>query len=1081
MLRKASLSVLMICILQVLNAQTTNVIQGTVKDNKGLPVTGATIGVKGTTIGALSDAEGKFTIAAPADATTLKITYIGYKTREIDIAKGDFNVTMDEDIQGLDEVVVTAQAVRREQRSLGYSTTTVKSEELNEVSPNSALDALQGKVAGAQITNASGAPGGSTRVVLRGGSSLTGNNNALIVVDGVPIDNSNFGFGDALKNNDILNNQYDAGNRGNDINPQDIESVTVLKGAAAVALYGQRGANGAILYTTKSGKDVVRSGKKFKVSLSTNVTVETPLKLPKMQNEFGQGTEDNNGTPFFDAAQNWSWGPKLDGSLQPWGTPVNGQIRVKPYSAVPNNVGSFFNVGATYNNTVAISGGDKGTSFYTSFNNVKYDGIVPTTGYQRNSLRLNVTHDFSDALSVTGNFNYTKTNSQLPVGSQGNQGVYNTLLNTPVDIPIRDGRDLSSPFNQPGNYYDHYYTNPYWVLANEKTTDNVDRFMNNVSVNYKPIKWLSFTGRFGADIYTDTREQKFLKYDFISSGYLSSNYQGPPDEFPVTYRGKYSQDLYRVNNINGDLMATFNKEFKHDLALTAMVGFNAYSNTIRNTYVETSGLVIPDQYSINNSLDRPTVLDQTFTNRILGVYADVDLSYKNFFFIDLTARNDWSSTLPVDHRSYFYPGVSTSLVFTDIPKKKINPMILSYGKVRASIAQIGKDASAYQLKNYFVGGDVSDLFLNTNIKTPYYSPAASNIPGYALSTTMANPNLKPEISTTWEAGLDLSFLKDRLSVEFTYYWKRSINEIMIIPVAPSSGYTDQVVNAGILSNQGVELAFRGVPVSTKSGFKWEIFGTFTKNYSKVIKVADNTTQITLPNTASNITEVAQVGQPYGSFYGTAAKTDGNGHVVVDSASGLPIPTAQAQILGNYQPDWLGSIGTSFSYKGFKFTILLDGRMGGQVYSNTAELQMFLGNDPKTTYNDRNPFVVPNSVYMNSEGQYVTNTTKVAPYNYWGATLSSLQFPQYSLVSASFMKIREISVSYSIPAKALKKTRYITGLTVKVFGNNLAMWVPKSNTYIDPEVNSSGAGNTQGYEFLNLPSLRSAGAGVNLDF
>ena len=1071
----AALAFLLVFAFGWLNAQTTNVIQGTVKDKKGEPVIGASVGVRGTTIGTVTDADGKFAISAPATSTTLEIKYIGYKPELIEIAKGNFNVTMQEDVMGLEEVVVTAQSIKREKRSLGYSTTTVSSEDLNSGSPTSAIEGLQGKVAGAVISNASGNPGGSTRIVLRGGSSLTGDNNALIVVDGIPIDNSNFGFGD------ILNNQYDAGNRGNDINPEDIESVTVLKGAAAVALYGQRGANGAVLYTTKSGKDVVKSGKKFKVEVSTQISAETPLKLPTQQNTFGQGTEDANGNPYFDAAQNWSWGPKFDGSLQPWGTPVNGMIRVKPYSAIPNNINSFFNVGATYNTNVAISGGDKGTTFYTSFNNTKYDGIVPLTGYQRNSIRLNVSHDFSDKLTVTGNFNYTNTNSDLPVNAQGNQGVYNTLLNTPRDIPVLETKDLNNPFNQPGNYYDHYYANPYYVLANEKTTDNVDRFLNNLNVDYKPTSYLTFSGRFGADIYTDTREQKFLKYNFTSVGFLGSNYGGTPDLLALTYPGKFDQDVYRVNNINADIMARFNKEFKHDITFSALIGCNIYSNSVKNSYMETASLVIPDLYNIQNSQDRPTVSNTVSLNRILGAYGEATLSYKNYLFFDFTARNDWSSTLPVASRSYFYPGVSGSLVFTDIAKKKINPMILSFGKIRASIAQVGKDAGAYQLSNYFVHGGVSDGYTNTDLKSPYYSPVSSSIPGFSLSTTLFNPDLKPEISTTWETGVDLSFLKDRLTVNFTYYSKRTVNEILVIPVAPSTGYTSEVVNAGIFTNKGVELQFSGIPVSTKSGLKWEIFGTFSKNYSMVVKVSDNSTQIVLPGGSTNISVVAQAGQPYGSFYGTAAQTDGQGHVVVDATSGLPVPSAKAEILGNNQPKWIGSIGTQLSYKGFSFKVLFDARVGGEIWSGTAQLQQFLGNDPLTTYNDRQPFVVPNSVYLNGSGQYVPSTTKVTAYNYWGATIASLQFPQYQLVSATFCKLREVSVSYAFPAKLLKNTKYITGLTVKAFGSNLALWVPKANTYVDPEVNASGAGNTQGFEFLNLPSVKNMGGGVTIDF
>jgi len=1070
----AALAFLLVFAFGWLNAQTTNVIQGTVKDAKGDAVIGASVGVRGTTIGTVTDADGKFSISAPATSTTLEIKYIGYKEELVEIAKGNFNVVLREDIMGLDEVVVTAQAVKREKRSLGYSTTTVNSEDLNSAAPSSALDALSGKVAGAQVTNSSGAPGGSTRVVLRGGSSLTGDNNALIVVDGVPIDNSNFGFAD------ILNNGYDAGNRGNDINPEDIESVTVLKGAAAVALYGQRGANGAILYTTKTGKGTVKSGRKFKVSFSENITAETPLKLPTEQNQFGQGSQDNFGNNYYDTRQNWSWGPAFNGQPMFWGTPIPGPngtqlIRVKPYSDIPNNISSFFNVGGTYNTNLAISGGDDNSSYYVSYNNVKYNGIVPTTGYQRNSLRLNASHEFGDNITVSGSFNYTNTNSVLPVSSQQVQGIYNLLLNTPRDIPIKELQDLNNPFNSPAQFYDPFYPNPYWALQEEKTTDNVDRFVTNINAEYRPTKWLTINERFGADIYTDTREQDWNKFSFFPIYYYQGTTTLSPT--PTSFIGKYDQDRYTVDNFNSDLMATFHKDFKHDVTFSALIANNIYSNTLKNTYGETNGLIIPGDYNFNNSAARPTLTNELSVNRLIAAYADVNIGYKNFLFFELSGRNDWSSTLPLNNRSYFYPAASASLVFTEIGKKKINPMILSYGKIRGGFAQIGKSAPPYSLTNFFVPGGISDLYVNTNINTPYYSPANSNIPGYALGSTLNNPNLKPEISTTGEVGLELGFLKDRLTVDATYYYKLTKDEILTVPIAPSTGYTNEVINAGVLRNEGVELAVRAVPVSLKNSFKWEIYGTFTKNYSKVITVSGNSDQIALGGTSA-VQVVVQKGEPLGSFYGAGLLTNAAGQTVVDSGVGLPKQSTKPEVLGTYQPNWLGSIGTSFSYKGLKVSILFDGRDGGQFYSNTAELQLFDGHDISTAYNNRNPFVAPNSVYMGSDGQYHANTTKVGAFNYWYAAST---IPSYAIINASFVKLREVSISYSIPAKVLAKSKAIKGVTVKAFASNVWLWTPKSNTFADPEVSSSGTGPVQGYEFYNIPSLRNFGGGFTIDF
>jgi TonB-linked SusC/RagA family outer membrane protein len=1040
------------------------------------PLIGAIVLVEKTTIGTSTDIDGKYSLSVPNDAKNLVVSYTGFQSKTVLITGTALDIVLEESEKQLGDIVVTGQGVKREKRSLGYSTTTVNSEELNEASPVSALDALQGKVAGAQITNTSGAPGGSTRVVLRGGSSLTGDNNALIVIDGVPIDNSNFGFAD------VLNNGYDAGNRANDINPEDIESVTVLKGAAAVALYGQRGANGAILYTTKTGKSTVKDGRKFKVTLSENITAETPLKLPTMQNQFGQGSEDNYGNAYFDTRQNWSWGPAFTGQNMYWGTPVvqpNGtqQIRIKPYSALPDNLATFFNVGATYNTNVAISGGDANSTYYASFNNVKYDGIVPTTGYERNSLRFNASHEFGDKITVTGSFNYTNTNSVLPVSGQQSQGIYQLLLNTPRDIPVQELQNLNNPFNAPSQFFDPFVPNPYWALQQFKTTDNVDRFLTNINAEWRPAKWLKINERFGADIYTDTREQDWNSYSFYPIYYYQG--QTSPSPTPSTYIGKFDQDRYTIDNINSDLMATFSQTFKHDVSLSVLLGNNIYSNTLKNTYGETNGLIIPGDYNFNNSAARPTLTNQTFVNRLIGAYADINIGYRNFLFFELTGRNDWSSTLPLNNRSYFYPGAGASLVFTELGKKKINPMVLSFGKIRANFAQIGKDAPPYSLTNFFVPGGISDLYLNTDIKSPYYSPANSNIPGYAIGTTLNNPNLKPEISTTAEVGTELGFLKDRVTVDLTYYYKRTQNEILTVPIAPSSGYDNEVINAGVLQNQGVELALHLTPVSMKNGFKWEVFGTYTKNISKVLQVSNSANQIVLGG-SSAVEVVVQKGQPLGSFYGAGVLTNAKGQVVVDSGVGVPKQASSPSVLGNYQPTWLGSIGTSFSYKGLKLTILFDGRDGGQFYSATEGLQQFLGNDIATAYNNREPFIAPNSVYQGTGGNagYHANETKTGAYNYWYAVST---IPTYQIITSSFVKLREISLTYSLPKKLLEKSKAIKAVSVKAFASNIWLWTPKSNTVGDPEVSSSGTGPVQGYEYYNIPSLRNFGGGFTVEF
>lgn len=1029
------------------------IITGTVLSS-GEPVIGANVLIEGTTTGTVTDADGKFSLSVDDNVKNLIFSYVGLKKKVVPVGSSTtLNVTLDLEQNTFDEVVVTALAVKREQRSLGYGTTTLKGDDLNKVSQSSALTALQGKVAGAQITNSTGAPGGSTKVTLRGGSSFTGDNNALIVIDGVPVDNSNFGF------DDVLNNQYDAGNRGNDINPQDIESVTVLKGAAAVALYGQRGANGAVLYTTKKGTlSPGGSGRKFMVSVNTQTSFLSTLKLPERQTEFGQG-----GEKAPDSRENFNWGPKLDGTVQPWGQQVEGEQRVKPYSALPNSLRNFFNVGKTFNNNISISGATKGTQYYLSYNNFKYDGVFPGTGYQRNSIRANVSHDFGEKLSSAITFNYNKTEGDLIVQGQSDFSPYFNLINIPIDIPIAENKDLINKFNKPETYFGAYYQNPYWLIANQKNTNNVDRFNTNITLDYKPTNWLTFTGRLGNDVYTDARFQKWRKYTFINQ------------ENEKAYPGRYSEDIYRVNEINADVIVRAAKTFKEKFSISAMLGTNIYSRNVKNTYGETAGLAIEDQYTFDNSLARPILSNSTVRKRIAGLYFDVNFGYKNFFFFDITGRNDWSSTLPTNKRSYFYPGVSTSLVLSELIKA--DPMILSYWKIRASFAQVGKDAEPYSLKNVFVSGSITDGYNESEIHSPFVSADGSSVLGYSISNKLRNDKLKPEISTTWEAGTEISFLKDRLSIDFTYYSKRTKDEIMAVPAAPSSGFTERIINAGVLDNKGVELAVRAVPVNM-SGFKWEIYGTFTKNWSKVVKVADNAEQLNIGG-LSSMAIVIQKGQPYGTFYSITSEKDPNGNPVVEEGTGKPIMTSTPQIVGSFAPDWLGSIGTTMSYKGLRFNILFDARIGGMFYSATKDIQQFVGSDPQTLYNDREDFVIPNSVYKGSDGAYHANTAKVHYQDYWTNYIRS----DYAanLVSASYVKLREVSLSYSFPKKWMSKTKFISNIELSLFGNNVWMWTPKSNTYADPEVNAYGAGNAQGFEFYNLPSLKTFGFGAKFDF
>lgn len=1045
-------------------------ITGTVSDAKTKEaLLGVLVMVEGTTIGTTTDINGKYSINAPANAKNLVFSMIGMTSSTQIIGTSTvIDVALSSNETMLKDVIVTAVGIKREARSLGYSTTTIKDDDLNRTSDRSALNELQGKVAGVNISSGQGSPGSSTRIVMRGGNSILGNQQALIIVDGVPTNNNAFGVGDDFNGkSDVLNKSIDYGNRGNDINPQDIASITVLKGPAATALYGSRAANGAVIITTKSGKSDAKAGRKFKVSINSSTSFQNVLRFPEFQNEFGQG---GGGAP--DTRENWSWGPKFDGTTRPWGQQIlddSGNViqKVKTYEALPNNVRSFFNTGITLNNNISIQGGTEKTNYYLSYNNLTNKGVIPTTAYGRNSIKLNVGHEFSEKLSTTASFNYIRTKGDLINQGQGTYSVYDQIIQTPRDIPIQELRDLNDPFNSLETYYGAYTQNPYYVLNNQKNDNTVDRFLTTLGLEYQANKWLGFTARLGNDYATDARYERMKRFAVTDGGQNDGQH----------FDGLYSEDIYRTNELNTDFIAHIDHKFKHDIGIKFLLGNNINQRSIKNTYASTNGLIIPDFYNLKNSEGRPIVENRTSLRRMVGVYSSIDLSWKNMIFLGVTARNDWSSTLPKSNRSYFYPSVNGAWVFSELIKEN-NGKILSFGKLRASWASVGTDANPYQLTNVFVPAEVGDGFANSTVTQPFPGAGGTDlVPAYTISNVGGNPNLKPERTSSWEVGLEASLWKDRIWFDVSYYQAKNKDQIFPVSVAPSSGLASQIINGGVVTNKGIEIAAKIIPVSLKNSFKWEVYGTYTKNNNKVVSLNDGVDQIVLGG-FSNMSIVAKVGEEYGSFYSQTTKKDPNGNVVVSAETGLPVLNDKPEILGSFQPKFLASWGTKLSYKGLSFNILFDTRQGGLLYCRTKDLQEFVGTSPNTLLNDREDAIMPNSVIETAPGVYEANTSVTySSQDYWTDQADA----STNLISGSFVKLREASLSYQLPMKWFKNTKSITGLQISIFGNNLALWTPKANTYVDPETSSYGNGNAQGFEYGTTPSLRNMGFSIKADF
>ncbi|KAA8478458.1 TonB-dependent receptor [Arcticibacter tournemirensis] len=1164
-------------------------VTGTVKGREdGLPLPGVSVRIKGAATGTQTGANGQFSITVPGTNSVLVFTYIGYTTQEVAVgSKSSFNVLLVSDTRELGEVIVTANAIKREKRTLGYSAPSVNTDELTEGRQTSAISALQGKVAGVNITSTASTPGSSSRVVLRGGSSISGSNQALIVVDGVPIDNSSVigGASSSSLGGASSLTSVDFGNRGNDINPNDIASITVLKGPAAAALYGSRASNGALIITTKSGN---KGANKTEVNFTTSNTFSSILKLPDFQNEYGQGyflyDYDADGNPLFehDPKENWSWGAPFNGEELEWGQQINGVRLKKPYVAQPDNIRNFFDTGFASDNNLSFSGGGEKTTFYLGLNSLNSDGVYPSKkdDYNRYSVRFNGTSEFANNFYAGINFNYIKINSNQVAGGQGDNSVYDNVLQTPRDIPLDKMGDLNNPYygygytdangvshsdqygyslNSDGvypskkddynrysvrfngtsefannfyaginfnyikinsnqvaggqgdnsvydnvlqtprdipldkmgdlnnpyygygytdangvshsdqyGYYGAYAMNPYWVLENYDNYDDLNRVTGNFNIGYKPVKWLDIKERLGVDTYSERRRIQQPKFTFAPIDNVTKNYSASNTQRSV---GLYEVDQLNVTEIVHDLMVTASHKFNEDFEGSLMVGNNIRSRSTSTNLTATNtsgGLVVPGWYNLANSNGPVNVVrDYMSTRRLVGLYADLNLGYKNMLFFEATARNDWSSTLPQNNYSFFYPSVSTSFVFSELLKNSSLVDVLNYGKLRASWAQVGNDTDPYQLLTTFSRSTVNGNFGSTTF--PF-----GNVAALMAGSTIGNPSLKPEKTSSFEVGTELGFLQNRISLDFSYYSNNSKDQILSIPIPNSTGYGFKVVNAGEVQNKGIELSLRLNPIKTSYGLNWELYGTYTRNKNKVVELMDGVEQFVIGG-FSGMSIVAAKGRTYGEFFAVTDATDAEGRTIVDSETGIPVPTDKAVYLGSYNPKYLASLGTNLKYKNWSLNALFDTKKGGVFFSRTKDIMAFVGTSVETG-GPRVDVVYPNSVYLDDDGNSVVNTDVTFNKQDYYSDLN----PGVNVIDASYVKLRNLSLSYQFQKEQLKGTPF-GALTIGLYGNNLFLWTPSQNKYADPEVNSAGATNEQGFDYTAQPSVRNYGFNVSVSF
>ena len=1040
------LTLLLAFVVQLTFAQEKTV-SGIVSDPSGLPLPGATVLVKGTSSGTSTDFDGKYSIKTNTGAT-LVFSFVGYTTKEVKVgASNSLNVNMQEDAQTLEEVVITALGISREKASIGSAVTTVNTEELNEGSQTNIADAIKGKVAGVVISNSSTDPGASSGVIIRGFSTLGGSNQPLYIVDGVPIN-------DGSRFSSSLNGGYDFGRGSGDINPENIESVSVLKGASSTALYGSRAANGVVIITTKKGKS-----SKMDIDFSTSMIFSDLLRAPKYQNEFGQGWD---GQHYL--GENGSWGPRFDNSIRVWGNVVNNSQKLKPFAFQKDQLRNFFDVGESYVTNLSVAGGSDNTTGRISVNNSTADGIYPTDAdsFERNTLTLSFNSKL-DFLTFGGSLNYVNTSGSAVATGQG-LSVINNLMQIPTDIDITEFKDYKNdPFNSVSNYYTPYgVTNPYFTLNEDGSRYLKERVYGAFDVSAELNSWSSIGYRFGIDSYTDnTKIWKAIVQPLPGTPNFGSSTKDP---------GSYSEGTSIVKQFNHDIFYNLNLDVSETFNIESTFGFNYNDRFSSGMSASVSSQDIPGYYALTNSASTPITSSTINKRRLYGVFNSTTFSYNDMLYLTGNIRNDWYSTLPVENRSVLYGGVNASWVATNTFPDIKN--ILSYGKLRLGYGETGVDTDPYQIDPVIVSGSTD----NQGFRTLAFP--ANGFNAYEIGNRAGNPNLKPERRKEFEIGAELSFIKNRISIDFTYYDAKVENQILDLPLAASSGYTNQTANVGVISNKGIEALLKLSIFNNTDGFNWDTSFNFSTNDAVLEELDDRLDRVPLGG-LSTIALIAKKGQPLSLLEGSVPKTDGNGNIVVD-ANGIPVASPIKEIYGNTQYDYTLGISNDFSYKGVSLGFTFDIRQGGLMFSRTADITRFTGNSITTTINDRNPYIIPNSVQEVSPGVFQPNTTAI-DFEHWNRYYSAEATDRDNVIDKSFVKLREVILSYRFPKKITEQTPF-QDLSISVVGRNLLLFTPASNQYIDPEVSTFGTDlSSQFGEFSANPSTKSLGVTLKARF
>jgi TonB-linked SusC/RagA family outer membrane protein len=1047
-------------------AQDRQITGKVVSSEDSSPLPGVSIAVKGTSRGTTTDASGNYKISV-ANGASLTFSFVGFDNKTVAVGNQSvINLALGSNTSELQEVVITALGVQRQKESLGYSTTTVKGSELNQAKAVSVASALQGKVSGLQINTINNGVNPTNRVILRGNRSLLGNNEALIVIDGtvVPSDALNF------------------------LNPNDIDDVTVLKGANAAALYGSEASNGALVVTTKKG-----SAGAPKISVSNTTFVEEISFMPKFQEGFGGGTESysRDYIPF----ENQSYGPAytngdvdVNGTFQK-GTSVDlgmpledGSFQKTPYSYKPNAKLNSFDKGVTTQTSVSLSVGDKLSSFFVSAQQNSTKAVVPGDVKNQTALRMNASHEYG---KFRGAFNIGYTMNDV---NQTTSDFYNTILNTPGQVPLdqyRDWRnfkngDGSLNYAHPNNYFNAYFYSPFFNKDVNRQSINNGNLSGNIEISYKATSWLTFLGRVGLNKkdYNGKVYQEKFKY----SAYAKS--VGDFSEAQNDLNGLSFDFNYSDSRFSSDFFLTADKKFGA-FHTTFIAGINNKETSQKFLSTNASSLVVPGLYNIANRVGEPGAGESNFKSRLVGAYGDLTVGYNNYLFLHVSGRNDWSSLLGASNRSFFYPGADLSFVLTEAVPSMKELAFLNFAKLRLSATKVGGiNVGPYALQTTFGTGNF-----------PYGSLA-----GYSVGNRLPDPNLTPEFTNSYEVGGEFGFLNNRINLEVAYYTQKTTGQTVAISTSQATGYNSALINAGTIENSGFELDLKTTPVKLANGLTWNFNVNFSQVENKVVELYQGINELNLSNyygltSDASLGQIfATVGESYPTLKVLAYKRDPAGRIIVNSETGYPSLAPGLKTIGQTNPKYRLGLTTSLKYKGFGLNAVAEYRAGNFIYHGLGSTSWFTGVAYATAAYGRERFVMPNSVIANADGSFTPNTNITVKDGGLGAWDSNLRrYGENFVTSAAFWKLRELAFTYDVPKSILGQTKFIKSASIGVVGRNLITLLPKENIYTDPEFSNSqndnanasnvaNAGNSVGLNNFNqTPPTRTYGFTVNLGF